>query len=215
MTNLPLVHLDLGLVCLYWKLRIFLLFTSTWAGVSVLEMTNLPLVHLDLGWCVCIGNDKSSSYSPGPGLVWLYWKWRIFLLFTWTWACVSVLEKTNPPLVHLDLGWCVCIGNNESLSCSTGSGLVCLYWKFSNHPLVHLDLGLCVYIGNDESSSCSPRPGLVCLSWKWRIFLLFTWTWANVSVLGNLRICLLFTWTWAGVSVLEIRNFPLVHLDLR
>ena len=140
--------------------------TWTWACVSVLEMANLPLVHLDQCWCVCIGNDESSSCSPGPEIVCLYWKWRIFLLFTWTRAGVSVLEMTNLPLVHMDLR------------------LVCLYWKLrifllitstwagvsvlemTNLPLVHLDLGWCVCIGNDKSSSYSPGPGLVCLYWK-------------------------------------------------
>ena len=137
-----------GLVCLCWKWRIFLLFTWTWDSVFALEITNLPLVHLDLGWCVCIGNDESLSNSTGSGLVCLYWKFTIILLFTCTWACVSILEMTNLPLVHLDLGWCVCIGNDESSSCSPGPGLMCLYWE--------------IY----ESASCSPGPGLVCLYWK-------------------------------------------------
>ena len=147
-----------------------LLFTWTWAFVSVLEMTYLPNVSV-------LGNL------------------RICLLFTWSSAGVSVLEIRNFLLVHLDLGLCVCIGNGKSSSCSPGPSAGLSVLEMSNLPLVRLDLGLCVYIGNGESSSCSPGPWLVYLHWKLRIFLLFTWT------------C-------AGVSVLEMTNLPLVHLDL-
>ena len=146
-------------------------------------------------------------------------------------ACVPMSQIIRKDHVHLDLGWCVCIGNDEFSSCSPGPELVCLWkWRIfllltwtwasvsvlemTNLPLVRLDLGLCVCIGNDESSSCSPGPGLVCLSRKWRIFLLSPGP-GLVCLYWKWRIFLLFTWTSAGVSVLEMTNLPLVHLDLR
>ena len=72
----------------------------------------------------------------------------------------------NFPLVHLDLGLCVSIGNGKSYSCSPGPSAGVSVLEMTNLPLVRVDLGLCVYIGNGESFSCSPGPGLVCLYWK-------------------------------------------------